>query len=217
MRPIVGARGFIAIGVALSLFAAGLAAAALSNRQRPASSASSPAGSGASASATGTATALAAGTFEPGAVNGTNPPQTSPTALASGTPASVSASASGAPTGSPQATSPSPTSAFTPTETPVPTNPPPLPGSQPSLPVRAAFYYPWFPEAWNQQGLNPFTHYNPSLGWYDSSASATIHAHIGAMQYAGIQVAISSWWGVGTRSDTRIPTILANTAGSTFR
>ena len=83
--------------------------------------------------------------------------------------------------------------------------------------MRAAFYYPWFPEAWNQQGMNPFTKYHPSLGFYASSASATIRQHIRAMQYGGIQVGISSWWGVGTGSDKRIPTILANTSGSSFR
>jgi len=28
---------------------------------------------------------------------------------------------------------------------------------QPALPLRAAFYYPWFPEAWNQQQISPYT------------------------------------------------------------
>ena len=32
---------------------------------------------------------------------------------------------------------------------------------QPAFPIRAAFYYPWFPEAWNQQGFNPFSNYVP--------------------------------------------------------
>jgi hypothetical protein len=135
----------------------------------------------------------------------------SSTMLATSVPGGPSASASASGTEGPAVT-PAP-----PTSTPVPT-PKPLPSSsQPSLPVRAAFYYPWFPEAWNQQGMNPFTHYHPSLGFYDSSASATIRQHIQAMQYGGIKVGISSWWGVGTRSDVRVPTILANTAGSSFR
>jgi len=86
---------------------------------------------------------------------------------------------------------------------------------QPSFPIRAAFYYPWFPESWKQQGMDPFTKYQPSLGFYDSSSSATIRQHIQAMQYGGIKVGISSWWGVGTRSDTRLPGILATTAGTT--
>src|SRR5436190_17977755 len=36
--------------------------------------------------------------------------------------------------------------------------PPPSNDAQPPFPVRAAFVYPWFPEAWNQSGMNPFTH-----------------------------------------------------------
>ena len=35
----------------------------------------------------------------------------------------------------------------------------PAADTQPAFPIRAAFYYPWFPEAWNQQGFNPFTNY----------------------------------------------------------
>jgi Glycosyl hydrolase family 99 len=147
-----------------------------------------------------------------------------PTATAVGSsPASAVATAvaTGVASGAPQSASPTATGAATanPTLLPtaVPTVPPPLPGSQPLLPVRAAFYYPWFPESWKQQGMDPFTKYHPSLGWYDSSASATIKAHIKAMQYGGIQVGISSWWGAGTKSDSRLPTILANTAGSAFR
>lgn len=140
-----------------------------------------------------------------------SPPGSSTTA--SPTPAS-SGSAAPTPTAGPTPTAkPTPTP---PTPTPVPPAPPPT-SSQPSLPVRAAFYYPWFPEAWKQQGMDPFTKYHPSLGFYDSGDGATIRQHISAMQYGGIQVGISSWWGVGTRSDGRVPTLLANTAGSRFR
>ena len=56
----------------------------------------------------------------------------------------------------------------------VTTAPVPPPPPQPTFPIRAAFYYPWFPEAWNQQGFNPFTNYTPTLGFYDSSSSSTI-------------------------------------------
>ena len=88
---------------------------------------------------------------------------------------------------------------------------------QPALPLRAAFYYAWFPEAWNQQNISPYTNYHPSAGYYNSSDTALIQQHIAAMQYGGIQAGISSWWGQGTRSDSRLPTLLATTAGSTFR
>jgi len=88
--------------------------------------------------------------------------------------------------------------------------------SQPSFPIRAAFYYPWFPEAWNQQGFNPFTNYNPSLGFYDASQTVT-RQHIAAMQYGGIQAGIASWWGQGSRTDGRISGLLQAAGGTSFR
>src|SRR5690349_11125038 len=90
------------------------------------------------------------------------------------------------------------------------------PDTQPSFPLRAAFYYPWFPEAWNQQGFNPFTNYNPSLGFYDASQAVT-KQHIAAMQYGGIQAGIASWWGQGSKTDTHIPGLLQAASGTNFR
>jgi hypothetical protein len=110
------------------------------------------------------------------------------------------------PTGSPD---PSPT------DTPTPT---PTGGGdvQPSLPIRAAFYYPWFPETWGPSS-DRFTNYHPSLGWYDSSDVGIVSQHIAAMQYGGIQAGISSWWGQGTKTDQRVPTLLRAADGTTFR
>jgi phosphoesterase family protein/glycosyl hydrolase family 99 len=90
---------------------------------------------------------------------------------------------------------------------------------QPGFPIRAAFYYPWFPESWTQLGIYPYTNYHPSAGYYDSSSATTIIGHISAMQYGGIQAGILSWWGQGTPTDKRVPTILSltNTTGATFR
>jgi len=159
-------------------------------------------------------------TSSPGASSGASPTSTlgssSPLPTPLATASAPGTQRPGATLAPPTATA-TPTAVPTPVRTPVPTAPPPLPGSQPPLPVRAAFYYPWFPESWKQQGMDPFTKYQPSLGFYDSSASATIRQHIQAMQYGGIKVGISSWWGVGTRSDTRLPGILATTAGTSFR
>lgn len=89
--------------------------------------------------------------------------------------------------------------------------------TQPSFPIRAAFYYPWFPEAWNQQGFNPFTNYNPSLGFYDGGSQTVIKQQIAAMQYGGIQSGIASWWGQGSRTDGRISALLQAAAGTNFR
>lgn len=102
----------------------------------------------------------------------------------------------------------------TPSLTPTPTQ---IDDVQPSPPIRAAFYYPWFPQAWDQQGVHPYTNYTPELGYYDSGSPEVITQHIGAMQYANIQVGIASWWGQSHHTDQRMPTILENTAGNEFR
>jgi hypothetical protein len=86
---------------------------------------------------------------------------------------------------------------------------------QPAFPLRASFYYPWFPEAWTQQGLTPFTHYTPTLGFYSSSDTATVDAHLAAMSSAHVDSAIASWWGQGAKSeDTRIPLLLSRIAST---
>ena len=83
--------------------------------------------------------------------------------------------------------------------------------------IRAAFYYPWFPEAWTQLGVFPYANYHPSLGNYDSSDQAILKKHIQAMQYGNIQAGISSWWGQGSKTDGRVPALLQAASGSTFR
>ncbi|HEV7930420.1 MAG TPA: dockerin type I domain-containing protein, partial [Nitrosospira sp.] len=80
-----------------------------------------------------------------------------------------------------------------------------------SLPTRAAFYYPWFPETWSVNGVH--VSYNPSLGYYDSSQQSAADSHIRAMDYADIKVGIASWWGPGTHNEaTRLPLLLSRTA-----
>ena len=118
---------------------------------------------------------------------------------------------------------PTPTPTTTPTGSPDPsataTPTPTATGGgdlQPSLPIRAAFYYPWFPETWGPSS-DRFTNYHPSLGWYDSSDVGVVSQHIAAMQYGGIQAGISSWWGQGTKTDQRVPTLLRAADGTTFR
>jgi hypothetical protein len=84
-------------------------------------------------------------------------------------------------------------------------------------PLRAAFYYPWFPQAWFQNGVYPFTYYHPSLGFYDSSNRNVIKRHVAAMQYAHLDAGIASWWGPDTDTDKTIPLLLAETMGTGFR
>lgn len=91
------------------------------------------------------------------------------------------------------------------------------PDDQPSFPIRAAFYYPWFPEAWTQKGINPYTNYTPKLGYYSSTDQNIIRQHIAMMQYGNIQAGIASWWGQGSQTDTKISGLLSAAAGTNFR
>jgi hypothetical protein len=104
-----------------------------------------------------------------------------------------------------------------PTHGPAAPAPAALSGADATLPVRAAFYYPWFPEAWSQQGTRPFTRYHPGTGFYDSSDPSVIQQQIAAMQYGGIQAGIASWWGRGSRTDRRFPALLDAAETTTFR
>ncbi len=103
---------------------------------------------------------------------------------------------------SPSSHSPSPSA---------PTAPPASPSAGgPTPPIRAAFFYPWYPESWY-----PTSHFTPTLGApYDSSSQAVINYQTAAMLYANIEVGIASWWGPGTPTDSRIPLLLAAAAGT---
>jgi hypothetical protein len=88
---------------------------------------------------------------------------------------------------------------------------------QPTFPIRATFYYPWFPEAWNQQSIYPYTNYTPQLGYYSNADQNIVKQHIAMMQYAHIDAAIASWWGQGSQTDTKIAGLLNASAGTNFR
>jgi len=84
-----------------------------------------------------------------------------------------------------------------------------------AAPIRAAFYYPWFPQAWNQKGQNPFTSYTPSRGSYSTDV-ATVRAQIADMQYGRISVGIASWFGPGTTTDSHWPALISAADGTGF-
>jgi hypothetical protein len=87
----------------------------------------------------------------------------------------------------------------------------------PYKPLRITAYYPWFPEGWTHAGMVPFTHYKPSLGFYDAGNSFAIRSHIRAMQWGRIRAATYSWWGQGTQTDRRLARHLAVAARMRFR
>ncbi len=84
---------------------------------------------------------------------------------------------------------------------------------QPSAPITAAFFYPWFPNAWDQ-GVFPFTNYTPTLGWYDSADPNTIDTQLALASQAGLDAFIASWWGPGHHTDKAMPALLDTTVRS---
>ena len=103
---------------------------------------------------------------------------------------------------------PPPTTTTIPTPTPTP-EPVPAATPQPTAPYYAAFYYPMYPEWWFQAGVYP--RYHPTLGYYRTDDQTVEDAHIRAFGYAHLDVSISSWWGQGDFSDTRLRSLLAET------
>ena len=88
---------------------------------------------------------------------------------------------------------------------------PPQPSSV-GWPVRAAFYYPWFPETerWS-------TRYTPSLGKYDSSDPHVVATHVAQARYAGLNAFISSYWGKDSPTARRLPLLLDAAGRQGFR
>jgi hypothetical protein len=79
-----------------------------------------------------------------------------------------------------------------------------------TLPLRGAFYYPWYPQTWTVGGEHVF--YEPELGYYDSDSAEVVDRHIDDLTYAKVEVAIASWWGVDAQNeDVRIPLLLERT------
>jgi hypothetical protein len=107
-----------------------------------------------------------------------------------------------------------PSASATPAAKPKPT-PTPAPSKAPAsgivntaFPVRAMFYYPWYPENFANGG----SHYTPSAGDYSVDQPSTVDRQIQDMQYAGMQAGIESWWGQGLREDKRLPLLMTEAA-----
>jgi hypothetical protein len=105
-----------------------------------------------------------------------------------------------------------------PSPSPSPIPPPSQTGScNLTTPIRAAFYYGWYPENWTQSGIYPATRYNPSSGFYSLDAGSQIMTdQIASMQYGHIQAGIATWWGQASKTDGRISALLAAAHGTSF-
>jgi hypothetical protein len=114
---------------------------------------------------------------------------------------------------------PSPTAAApgnTATPTPGKVSPQSISAGELPFPIRAAFYYPWFPNSWNQSHMDPFTHYHPALGFYSEDDPQVIQNQVAAMKYGKIQVGIASWWGQDHYTNSRIPALLQAGVAANF-
>jgi hypothetical protein len=80
---------------------------------------------------------------------------------------------------------------------------------QPRFPIRAAFYYAWYPENWRVGGHLP--HFEPAGGYYSSAAVSVRRRQIRGLVYAGLGAAISSWPGPWSRPDARLRSLLGET------
>ena len=87
----------------------------------------------------------------------------------------------------------------------------------PYRPLRIAAYYPWFPEGWTYADTDPFTHYTPTIGFYDAGDPRVIAKQIRALRWGHIEAATYSWWGSGSQTDQRLPDHLAAGARAGFR
>ena len=60
-------------------------------------------------------------------------------------------------------------------------------------PIRAAFYYAWYPETWTVNGQP--VKFPPTLGKYKSADPLVAESHVDQLDYAHTQLSIASWWG----------------------
>jgi hypothetical protein len=91
--------------------------------------------------------------------------------------------------------------------------------SQPSFPIRATFYYAWYPEAWSRDGVFPYSKLRPTLNFYGADDAAIVREHTAAMRYGHLDAGIYSWWGSGgyPPTDERFWRYLAAARTTPFR
>ncbi|MFD4604419.1 hypothetical protein ACFWPQ_41190, partial [Streptomyces sp. NPDC058464] len=147
------------------------------------------------AAASGHPTDPTAAALSPSPTAHSAPPSVSPPPPPSPSTASKSPSA----TASPHATKKPTAKAAAPAPTTVDTK----------LPVRAAFYYPWYDKNPHTDGGSQYT---ASAADYDQDDPATVDRQIKDMQYGGLQAGIASWWGAGKREDKRMPLLMSEGA-----
>ena len=82
---------------------------------------------------------------------------------------------------------------------------------QPQLPITAAFFYPWYPSHWTENGSFPYTNFTPELGLYSSMDDAAISEQLSMAEQAHLDAFISSWWERDETTDLTLQHILSVT------
>jgi glycoprotein endo-alpha-1,2-mannosidase len=87
-------------------------------------------------------------------------------------------------------------------------------------PASAIFFYPWYSNLrhdgdyahWTQGGHQPpfdvASHFYPARGAYSSSDPRVLRAQMRDIATAGVDQVVSSWWGIGSAEDVRLPAVI---------
>jgi glycoprotein endo-alpha-1,2-mannosidase len=88
------------------------------------------------------------------------------------------------------------------------------------LPRSAVFFYPWYSNVrtdggyahWTQNGHQPpfdlASQFYPARGAYSSADPRVLRSQMRDIAAAGVDEVVSSWWGMGSREDLRLPAVI---------
>jgi glycoprotein endo-alpha-1,2-mannosidase len=93
-------------------------------------------------------------------------------------------------------------------------------GADAGKPLSAIFFYPWYSNVrhdggyahWTQGEHQPpadlASHFYPARGPYSSSDPRVLRAQMRDIATAGVDEVVSSWWGIGSAEDARLPAVI---------
>jgi hypothetical protein len=79
-----------------------------------------------------------------------------------------------------------------------------------TFPIRAAFYYNWYPETWKVSSGAQARFVPDTFGYYNSADPVVVEAHIDQFEYGNIELGIISWWGESKYNERSRISLLQN-------
>jgi hypothetical protein len=79
-----------------------------------------------------------------------------------------------------------------------------------TFPIRAAFYYNWYPETWKVSSGAQAIFVPDTLGFYNSADPVVVETHIDQFEYGNIELGIISWWGESKYNERSRISLLQN-------